>query len=363
MRGLARELLHEIVSAETLMDDSLFPIRVPATIPGVSARTRRGLQYFYRSVTRLSPSLAARLALTLFTVPACSPPGKAERAILDRAERSRLHFRGRSLQVFHWPGSGPSILLAHGWSSRAARLAFLAEALSRENFRVVAFDAPGHGASSGIRSDVLLYREAMRAVLDRMGPVQAMVGHSLGARAAMLALRAFPLPDMRALVLIGIPPDVGYMLEQFELVLNLRGDVRRLLHKEFERFFGAPPEVHSPEDAARLQVPVLVMHDLNDDVAPVAHARALARQLPRGTLLLTQDLNHCGPLSDPVALAEVVHFIKRNLAAGATFAPSTDSKYSSANRVSPRSGLPMQSEGTTSSNSRTCASFAVNNTH
>jgi hypothetical protein len=83
------------------MDDTRFPVRIPATIPGVSLRTRRRLQFFYRLVTHLSPLLAARLALALFTVPACSRPGMAERAILGRAERSRLNFGGRSLQVFH----------------------------------------------------------------------------------------------------------------------------------------------------------------------------------------------------------------------------------------------------------------------
>lgn len=294
------------------MDDTLFPVRLPPTIPGVSARTRRGLQYFYRAITHLSPALAARLALALFTVPACSPPGRVERAILERAERHRVHFGRRSLQVFHWPAKGPAILLAHGWSSRAARLAPLAAALSREGFRVIAFDAPGHGGSSGLRSDVMLYRLAVRAVMEHMGPVQAMVGHSLGARAAMLALRSSSMADVRALALIGIPPDVGYMLEQFKIVLDLRGDVRRLLHKEFERFFGAPPESHSAEDAARLQLPVLVMHDMDDDVAPVAHARTLVSQLPRGTLVLTHQLNHCGVLSDPTALASVVKFMREH---------------------------------------------------
>lgn len=293
-----------------MRNDTLFPVRLPPTIPGVSDRTRRGLQYFYRAITHLSPSLAARLALALFTVPACSPPGRAERAILNRAESHRLHFGDRSLQVFHWPARGPAILLAHGWSSRAARLALLADALSRDGFRVIAFDAPGHGASSGLRSDIVLYRQALRVVMEHMGPVQAMVGHSLGARAAMLALRQIQLADVRALALIGIPPDVGYMLEQFKLVLDLRGDVRRLLHQEFERYFGAPPEVHSPEDAGHLQLPVLVMHDEDDDVAPVAHARKLARELPRGTLVLTRKLNHCGVLSDPAAISSVVKFMR-----------------------------------------------------
>jgi pimeloyl-ACP methyl ester carboxylesterase len=291
---------------------SVIPVLLPTTIPGVSARVRRGLQHFYRLLSNVSPLLAARLALTLFTVPARFVARKAERAVLERAERTRVHVGQQWLRVFHWPGRGPTILLAHGWSSRAARLALLADALVDAGFRVIAFDAPGHGASTGIRSNVLLYREALRAVLERMGPVHAIVGHSLGARVAMLMMRTAATPDVRAVALMGIPPDVGYMFEQFKLVLELRQDVCRLLHMEFERHFGGAPEVHSPGDATCLELPVLVIHDRDDEVAPVDHARNLARQLPRGTLHLTRNLQHCGLLTDPAAIDVVVEFMKRH---------------------------------------------------
>jgi pimeloyl-ACP methyl ester carboxylesterase len=287
-------------------------VLLPARIPGVSTRLRRALQQFYRVVTRVSPSLAAHLALALFTVPVCPTPGKFERTVLRKAKRLRMHVGQQWLQVFHWQGEGPAILLAHGWSSRASRLALLADALSRAGFRVIAFDAPGHGASTGLRSDVLLYREALRAVVHRMGPVQAIVGHSLGARAAMLMMRSSATPDVRAVALMGIPPDVGYMFEQFKRVLDLRDDVRHLLHREFERHFGASPEVHSAEDAACLQLPVLVMHDEDDEVAPVVHARNLASQLPRGTLHVTRNLTHCGLLTDRAAIDVVVRFMTRH---------------------------------------------------
>ena len=46
-------------------------------------------------------------------------------------------------------GAGPRILLVHGWGGHAARLRRYVRPLNAAGFRVVAFDAPGHGGSGG----------------------------------------------------------------------------------------------------------------------------------------------------------------------------------------------------------------------
>jgi pimeloyl-ACP methyl ester carboxylesterase len=298
------------------------PAQPPASIPGVSVRTLRALQTFFRLATWLSPQLAAWLALLLFTTPARMPPNPAQRAILRRAERVSVRFRSYHLQVYRWGCTGPAVLLAHGWSSRAARLTRFVEPFLRAGFQVIAFDAPGHGASSGIRSDLMLYRQALRSVLYRFAPVRAVVGHSLGARAALLLLASTPSSDVRALALMAMPPDVRYMFEEFQLLLQLRADVRALLYEQFQRAFGAPPEEHCAErHAGPLQSPVLVLHDYDDEVAPVTHAEDLARQLRQATLLLTRRLNHCGLLADTESIGEVVKFVGRHCPASAGAPP------------------------------------------
>jgi pimeloyl-ACP methyl ester carboxylesterase len=273
----------------------------------------QALRRFYRMATWLSPRLAARLALLLFITPSRSAPTPAQRAVLRRAERIRMRYGFHWLQVYRWGGSGPTVLLAHGWSSRAARLAPFVEPFVQAGFQVIAFDAPGHGASSGIHSDVMLYRQALRLVLERLAPIHAIVGHSLGARAAMVLLASSPCRDVRALALVAMPPDVRYMFEEFQLALDLRADVRALLVQQFERLFGAPPEEHCAErHASCVSAPVLVLHDCDDDVAPVTHAEAVARQLRHATLVLTRRLNHCGVLADSQSIAAVVGFIARH---------------------------------------------------
>ncbi len=116
---------------------------------------------------------------------------------------------------------------------------------------------------------------------------------------------------------IGIPRDVRYMLEQFKLVLRLEGAVARMLEEQFRELAGAV-DIYEPGEAAAVDVPALVIHDEEDEVAPAAHARQLARELPRGKLLVTRGLGHCGVLRAPDALDPLVQFLRENVVARAS---------------------------------------------
>lgn len=300
---------------ESALDDSAFelPCRAPRSIPGVTQARLRLLQSFFRAATRLNPRLAARLALALFTTPGPVWPLPSDRAVLNRARVFNLPFRSGHLRTYEWGKHVPAVVLVHGWSSCAARMSSLVDPLLRAGFRVVAFDAPGHGGSSGICASLELFQEALDRVTRAYGPTHGIVGHSFGARATLrLIAKRCRRNEVRALALVCMPPDVRYMFEQFKLVLELRPDVRCYLEREFINAFGALPEKHShAEHASCVDVPVLLVHDREDDVAPVEHTTRLARHLPRCELLLTNSLNHSGPLRDPATAAAIAAFMQR----------------------------------------------------
>jgi pimeloyl-ACP methyl ester carboxylesterase len=295
------------------VDITALPCEAPRTIPGVSSATRLVLRHFYDLVTRVSPALAAQFALALFTTPVRQALTPAARAILHEAFDSVLDVNGKRLKVFCWPGPGPTILLAHGWSSRAGRLTAFVEPLRRAGFEVLAFDAPAHGDSGGTQLDLNDYIESLRAVIASAGPVHGIVAHSFGARASLL-LAARKLADIRALVLMSMPPDVSYMLGQFKLVLNLREDVQHLLDRALAARYGGAIDRHVPELHARsVDIPVLLLHDSDDEVAPVAHANALAHQLPSAHLSLTRGLSHCGLLTHAPSADAAANFLVRTV--------------------------------------------------
>lgn len=119
-------------------------------------------------------------------------PGFAERWADVRAVRMR----------YLVGGSGPPLVLVHGWTGAAANFVELAPLLATR-FRVLVPDLPGHGGSSPLPAapNVDAYSERVWGVAAREGMLPAaVVGHSMGGLVALrLALRR--PAAVRALVL------------------------------------------------------------------------------------------------------------------------------------------------------------------
>ncbi|MEZ5459824.1 MAG: alpha/beta fold hydrolase [Steroidobacteraceae bacterium] len=297
------------------------PTAAPRTIPGVTPALRSKLRRLFAFATRLSPLLAARLALELFLTPPRRKLDAVDVPVVARAARRHLRVGSGSVAVLEWPAqpgaipepasAPPTILLLHGWGSHAARFGDFVGPLTAAGYRVVGLDAPAHGDSTGRRSDLGQFRGALQAALREFAPVTGIVAHSMGANAAVWQLADEPHPDVRALVVIGMPRDAAYMMESFALVLDLRPDVAQRLRQLFTRRFGAAPEAFSSHAlAARLAVPTLVIHDADDDVAPADHARAFAASLRHSRYRETRGLNHSGALRHAETIGEVVDFLR-----------------------------------------------------
>lgn len=93
------------------------------------------------------------------------------------------------------PTRSPAIVLAHGWSNNAAQMLPVACALHQAGFRVLLYDARGHG-SSGDDGPITIvkFAEDLRSAVGYLGgrpDVDAtrlgVVGHSLGGAGAILA--------------------------------------------------------------------------------------------------------------------------------------------------------------------------------
>src|ERR1700724_8907 len=106
-------------------------------------------------------------------------------------------------------GSGPTLLLTHGYSSTSAMWQGQIEALSRHH-KLVLWDMRGHGQSD-YPEDPAAYSEAltvadMAALLDKVGADAAVVGGlSLGGYMSLAFYRAYP-QRVRAVLLIDTGP-------------------------------------------------------------------------------------------------------------------------------------------------------------
>lgn len=287
----------------------------PRALPGLSPAMRRRLQRLFRLLSALSPRLAGRLALRLFVTPPRRRLDAVDAPVVARAKPLRISIGTHELQAYEWGDAPRAVLLLHGWGSHAPRFGGFVDPLLAAGFRVVAVDAPAHGKSTGRQSNLALFREALARALVERGPVCGIVAHSMGAAATVWQLAQYPHPGMRAIALVAMPGDVAYMMDSFAGALGLDDRVRAALRERFTQQYGRPPEAFSAHAIAdQLGVPVLVVHDRDDDVAPFAHAEALLGRLRQGELRATSGLAHSGPLRDAETIEAIVGFLRRNAA-------------------------------------------------
>ena len=98
------------------------------------------------SLSRVAPGAAAWLADRLFLTPPRHAAPERERHLLARVQFGKVCVAGRRIATWTW-GTGPRIMLVHGWGGRGAQLGAFVEPLVANGFSVAWFDGPAHGAS------------------------------------------------------------------------------------------------------------------------------------------------------------------------------------------------------------------------
>jgi pimeloyl-ACP methyl ester carboxylesterase len=261
----------------------------------------------FAALQAVSPAAAARLVERWFFTPPRVTVTAEARRLLRSGRRFGLRAHGRPVVGWAW-GSGPTVYLTHGWGSCAGRLGAFVHPLLEAGFRVVAFDAPGHGASGRGLSSMPEFARALQAVVDRHGPARAVVAHSLGAAATALAA-SWGLAAER-LALLAPAADPAAFAQAFATALGVRSDVMTRMRANSERRLRFSwSELDVCAIAARMTAPVLVVHDRSDDVVPFAEGAAIAASWPGARLLPTDGLGHRGMARDATVVAEVVRFV------------------------------------------------------
>lgn len=248
---------------------------------------------------RLAPNVVAAKMRLAFTTPRTLPPREWELPLLARAERITLRF---GLSALRW-GSGPTVLLMHGWEGRPTQFASLIDALVAAGYTAVALDGPGHGRSPGSEAHVVLFARALLEASAELPPLRAVIGHSMGGASAMLATQMGLRSE--TLVSIAAPSRILGVLRQFANRVGLPPMARSSFIRQFEREIGMAA---SALDVSRYELPMpgLIVHAEDDLMVPVAEAQLIHDAWFDSRLLRLKQGGHQRVLADPKMIEGVL---------------------------------------------------------
>ena len=156
----------------------------------------------------------------------------------------------------------------------------LFRSLCKAGFTVQALDAPASGLSGGRILNLSIYSAAVKKHIEKNGAPYAIVGHSLGGGAAVISAALFDAPRPEKMVLLAVFAETTRVLHDFGHIIGVNETVLRYVDREIERLSGIPPAGYSVLQKVALLTDVqgLVLHDHDDEVAPVAEGRLVAER-------------------------------------------------------------------------------------
>lgn len=215
----------------------------------------------------------------------------------------------KSIMVYQYGKSDKKVLLVHGWSGRGTQLFKIADALLKEGYATVSFDAPAHGKSPGNSSIMLEFIASIFELEKQYGPFEVAIGHSLGGMALLNAVKSGFHTDK--IVVIGSGDIVQDIIDDFIKKLQLKPEISLKLRDHFENKYDEAMDNYSAFKAAEaIEKPILVVHDENDYEVPVKAGINIHQHVKNGELMITKGLGHRKILGDVNVINKIIEFIK-----------------------------------------------------
>jgi len=196
-------------------------------------------------------------------------------------------------------GEHPVVVVMHGWASASEDLLPAAPAVVGAGLSMLFVDARGHGRSDptdfmsmprfaeDLSTAVTWLRERPDVDADRV----ALVGHSVGAGAALLVASSDPrITAVVSIASMAHPREmIGRSFRRYHAPqMLIRAAVRTIERTIGHRFDDFAP-LHT---ITRINTPVLVLHGLDDHTVPADDAKRLAENGRSATLRLVPCADH-----------------------------------------------------------------------
>lgn len=278
--------------------------------PKIDNRVPKSIVIIGQILYRISPFLAEKFARKLFITPIKHKIPKREFHMEEKSVQTNLYIPAinKKIVVYSYGNSNKKILLVHGWSGRGTQLVKIADMFLENGYSTISFDAPAHGKSETKTTLMIEFIESVLEIEKFYGPFEFAVGHSLGGMSILNAIKQGL--QVKKAVVIGSGNSVINIVNTFVEKIGLPNKVAVIMKNNFEKKYHFEMESFSAYVAAKeVLIPVLVIHDADDEDIPVSEAYHLAENLADKEILITNNLGHRKILGDATVLQKIVEFL------------------------------------------------------
>lgn len=198
-----------------------------------------------------------------------------------------------NITVYEW-GNGPIIAISHGWNGRACEFYNIIEKLTSSGYRVIAFDYPGHGESTGSETNLVEMSKVLNTFLSHYGQVETLICHSLSSL-CVLQLKKIST-SLKNIILISPPFSLSDVIDEYckKMPYSLR--TKQHFKTHFNDRFGDSVwndyTFESPKEIFESPIKITIIHDIHDEEVCYDKSRDIIEINPQIRLISTENLGH-----------------------------------------------------------------------
>lgn len=229
-------------------------------------------------------------------------------------------------------GSGPTVILVHGWADSLSTFYDLRQTLSK-NYEVIAVDLPGCGQSSQPSSAWSLdeYANFLKAFMAKINVKSyALIGHSNGGAILIYGLTHGQL-SAKKLVLIasaGIRDKQKIRKTTLKTVAKsgkaltvilprgMKNSIRRRFYSKIKSDLLVAPNMQETfkllvgydvqADAEKLDLPTLIIYGQDDDATPIRYGKIFKEKIKSSKLEIVSNAGHFVHHDQPIRVGTLI---------------------------------------------------------
>lgn len=251
---------------------------------------------------------AVKQAFDLFCTPRKGKIQPHEEDFLASADSIKIDTNGHNIQIYHWEGTGKTILLLHGWESNSFRWKNLVVHLKKANFNILAVDSPAQGQSSGKYLSVPLYTTCLKDIAEIYKP-EVLIGHSLGGMTAIYYQYLVHSETIEKIIALGPPSELKLFMKSFQNTLRFSDSfMKKVDDYLFNRFGFYAKDFSIATFAKEIKKPGLLVLEKYDELAPFELSTKIARNWKDCELFTVKNIGHS--LQSPEINHKIISFLQ-----------------------------------------------------
>lgn len=281
------------------------------------------VKFAFKQFGDLAPRYFGSLGWYFFQRPLMRAVHKKSDQWIDTAHRYQYQCKNNNttetIQCYSWGDGEATVLLVHGWESRGTAMrAFVPHFLER-GYRVMTFDAPAHGDSTGKNINAYFYAEVIAQIVaheSQNNPIKAIIAHSIGGFSTSLMLEKMydnlsNRTQLDQFVSVAAFSHVDIPFDNFQRWIGFSDKVKNYMYQAAKKEIGIDPKEADFRKIShnRNVKSVLLVHDFQDRLTSFDSALRLHANWKHAQLLPTDGFGHFRLLKSPQVVQKIVDFI------------------------------------------------------